>query len=134
MSDLKMGTAEARFADIIWEREPITSGQMAKIGAEEFNWKKSTSHTVLRRLCERGLFKNEDGTVTRKNNITIKMSCFSPIKKSAFSAHNFTEKIIDAISHRFADNISGFSIDETQYDDDVKSYKITGLIHFQYNA
>ena len=42
MSDLKMGTAEARFADIIWEREPITSGQMAKIGAEEFNWKKST--------------------------------------------------------------------------------------------
>ena len=54
MSDLKMGTAEARFADIIWEREPITSGQMAKIGAEEFNWKKSTSHTVLRRLCERG--------------------------------------------------------------------------------
>ena len=46
MSDLKMGTAEARFADIIWEREPITSGQMAKIGAEEFNWKKSTSHTV----------------------------------------------------------------------------------------
>ena len=49
MSDLKMGTAEARFADIIWEREPITSGQMAKIGAEEFNWKKSTSHTVLRR-------------------------------------------------------------------------------------
>ena len=64
MSDLKMGTAEARFADIIWEREPITSGQMAKIGAEEFNWKKSTFHTVLRRLCERGLFKNEDGTVT----------------------------------------------------------------------
>ena len=38
MSDLKMGTAEAHFADIIWEREPITSGQMAKIGAEEFNW------------------------------------------------------------------------------------------------
>jgi len=64
MSDLRMGTAEARFADIIWEREPITSGQLAKIGADEFNWKKSTSHTVLRRLCERGLFKNENGTVT----------------------------------------------------------------------
>ena len=64
MSELKMGTAEARFADIIWEREPITSGQLAKIGAENFAWKKSTSHTVLRRLCERGLFKNEGGTVT----------------------------------------------------------------------
>lgn len=78
--------------------------------------------------------RNEDGTVSAKNSITIKMSCFSPLKKSAFSAHNFTEKIIEAISHRFADNISGFSIGETQFDDDVKSYKITGLIHFQYNA
>ena len=64
MSDLRMGTAEARFADIIWEQEPVTSGQLAKIGLAEFNWKKTTSHTVLKRLCERGLFKNEGGTVT----------------------------------------------------------------------
>ena len=64
MSDLKMGTAEARFADVIWANEPITSGQLAKIGATDFNWKKTTSHTVLKRLCERGLFKNEGGTVT----------------------------------------------------------------------
>ena len=64
MSDLKMGTAEARFADIIWKNEPITSGQLAKIGLADFNWKKTTSHTVLKRLCERGLFKNEGGTVT----------------------------------------------------------------------
>ena len=64
MSDLKMGTAEARFADIIWQNEPVTSGRLAKIGAEEFGWKKSTSHTVLRRLCARGLFQNEGGTVT----------------------------------------------------------------------
>lgn len=64
MSDLKMGTAEARFADVIWANEPITSGQLAKIGLADFNWKKTTSHTVLKRLCERGLFKNEGGTVT----------------------------------------------------------------------
>ena len=64
MSDLKMGTAEARFADIIWQNEPVTSGRLAKIGAEEFGWKKSTSHTVLRRLCARGLFQHEGGTVT----------------------------------------------------------------------
>lgn len=64
MSDLRMGTAEARFADIIWEKEPITSGQLAKIGLAEFNWKKTTSHTVLKRLCDRGLFQNEGGTVT----------------------------------------------------------------------
>lgn len=64
MFALKMGTAEARFADIIWKNEPITSGQLAKIGAAEFNWKKTTSHTVLKRLCERDLFQNEGGTVT----------------------------------------------------------------------
>ena len=64
MSDFRMGAAEARFADIIWENEPITSGQLAKIGLAEFNWKKTTSHTVLNRLCDRGLFKREDGVVT----------------------------------------------------------------------
>ena len=64
MSELRKGTAEARFADIIWEKEPITSGQLAKIGLEEFNWKKNTSHTVIKRLCERGLFQNNGGTVT----------------------------------------------------------------------
>ena len=64
MSNFRMGPAEARFADIIWEKEPITSGQLAKIGLAEFNWKKTTSHTVLNRLCDRGLFKREDGVVT----------------------------------------------------------------------
>ena len=64
MPDLRMGTAEARIADIIWENEPITSGQLAKIGLSAFNWKKTTSHTVLTRLCERGLFRKENGVVT----------------------------------------------------------------------
>ena len=64
MSDIRMGTAEAKFADIIWEREPITSGELAQIGLKEFNWKRTTSHTVLTRLCDRGLFKKENGVVT----------------------------------------------------------------------
>lgn len=64
MSDFRMGTAEARFAELIWENEPVTSGQMAKIGAAEFGWKKTTSHTVLKRLCERGIFQNNGGVVT----------------------------------------------------------------------
>ena len=64
MSDFRMGAAEARFADLIWANEPVTSGQMAKLGASEFGWKKTTSHTVLKRLCERGLFQNINGMVT----------------------------------------------------------------------
>lgn len=64
MSDLKMGTSEARFADIIWENEPISSGELAKLGNKEFEWKKTTSFTVLKRLCERGIFQNQNGMVT----------------------------------------------------------------------
>ena len=64
MSDLKAGSAEARFADLIWENEPVSSGQLAKLGAAEFGWKKTTCFTVLKRLCDRGLFRNDGGTVT----------------------------------------------------------------------
>ncbi len=64
MTKLKIGSAEARFADLIWEHEPITSGEMAKLGAAEFGWKKTTSFTVLKRLCDRGIFQNQSGAVT----------------------------------------------------------------------
>ena len=64
MNELRMGTAEARFADIIWENEPISSGDLAKLGYEEFEWKKTTCYTVLKRLCERGIFQNQKGIVT----------------------------------------------------------------------
>ena len=64
MSNIRMGAAEAKFADLIWENEPLTSGQLAKLAAEAWQWKKTTSFTVLKRLCERGLFQNDGGTVT----------------------------------------------------------------------
>lgn len=64
MSNKKMGVLESRFADIIWNNEPITSGQLVKMAEKELGWKATTSYTVLKRLCERGLFKNEGGTVT----------------------------------------------------------------------
>lgn len=63
MAEYKLGEIEMRFAYIIWEHEPLTSGELVKICAQELNWKKSTTYTVLRRLCERGLFQNEEGTV-----------------------------------------------------------------------
>lgn len=63
MSEYKLGAVEARFADLIWSNEPISSGDLARLAAEELQWKKSTAYTVLKRLCERGLFQNENGTV-----------------------------------------------------------------------
>ena len=64
MSDFKLGAVESRFADLIWQNEPVTSGNLVKLANEALNWQKSTTYTVLKRLCERGIFRNENGTVT----------------------------------------------------------------------
>ena len=64
MSVMMMGAIESRFADMIWQNEPVTSPELVKLAAQELNWKKSTTYTVLRKLCERGIFKNADGAVT----------------------------------------------------------------------
>lgn len=64
MKEIELGDVQAVFADIIWSNEPIGSGELVKICERELNWKKPTTYTVLRKLCEKGLFKNEDGVVT----------------------------------------------------------------------
>ena len=64
MSDYQMGFAESKFADIIWQQEPISSTELAKMSEAAFQWKKSTTYTVLKRLCEKGIFQNQKGTVT----------------------------------------------------------------------
>ena len=64
MADIRMGPAETQFAEIIWEHEPIASGVISKFAEEKLNWKKTTSFTVLKRLCERGIFQNQNGMVT----------------------------------------------------------------------
>lgn len=64
MEQLKLGAVEARFAEIVWAHAPLTSGQLVKLCEQELNWKKSTTYTVLKKLCERGIFANNGGTVT----------------------------------------------------------------------
>ena len=63
MEDKKLGAVEARFADLIWDHEPINSTALVRLCAKELDWKKSTTYTVLKKLCERGIFANENGTV-----------------------------------------------------------------------
>ena len=64
MSDIELGAVQERFADIVWENEPIGSGELVKLAAERLNWKKPTTYTVLRKLCEKGLLRNDGGVVT----------------------------------------------------------------------
>ena len=64
MSDIELGAVQERFADIVWAHEPIGSGELVKLCERELRWKKPTTYTVLRKLCEKGLLRNENGVVT----------------------------------------------------------------------
>ncbi len=63
-NEVRLAFVESNFADIIWENEPVASGELVKLCEEKLNWKKSTTYTVLRKLCERGIFQNQNGVVT----------------------------------------------------------------------
>ena len=60
------GTMEMQFAEIIWENEPVPSGRLVELAADALGWKKSTTYTMLRRLCARGIFENVDAVVRAK--------------------------------------------------------------------
>ena len=64
MDERKLGVIEARFADLIWQNEPLSSGTLVRLCEEELGWKKSTTYTALKKLCQRGIFRNEGGEVT----------------------------------------------------------------------
>ena len=63
MADLRMGLIETRFAEIIWDREPVTTGDLAALTKAELGWSRSTMYTVLHRLCDKGIFRMEGGSV-----------------------------------------------------------------------
>ena len=66
MAQYKLGEVESAFAALIWDNEPLSSSRLVELCAQKLDWKKSTTYTVLRRLCERGIFQNEGGRVTAR--------------------------------------------------------------------
>ena len=64
MNDITMGAVESRFAALIWDNEPITAAELARLADRELKWKKTTAYTALKRLCDKGIFRNDGGTVT----------------------------------------------------------------------
>lgn len=86
MDDTKLGVIETRFAELIWEREPLSSGELVKLCQQELNWKKSTTYTVLKKLCQRGLFQNENGEVR---------SLVSKQEFQAMQSRQFVEETFD---------------------------------------
>lgn len=64
LQNYKLGAMETKFAELIWDNEPISSGELVKLCEKELSWKKSTTYTMLRRLCMRKIFKNNNGVVS----------------------------------------------------------------------
>ena len=62
----KLGAVESRFADIVWANEPLKTSELVKICAQELDWKRTTTYTVLKRMSDRGLFENNGGVVSAK--------------------------------------------------------------------
>ena len=63
MKNYKLGDMELEFANLIWENEPISSGGLVQLCEHKFSWKKSTTYTMLKRLCDKGIFQNNSGNV-----------------------------------------------------------------------
>lgn len=64
MKNLRLAEGEYRFARIVWENEPLPSGKLVELALKEMGWKKSTTYTVLKKLVDRGILRNENAVVT----------------------------------------------------------------------
>lgn len=85
MEAYKLGEMEARFAELIWAHAPIRSGELTKLCEKQFDWKRTTTYTMLKRLCERGIFVNENGTV----HVKMTKEEFQAGQGSAFIEEHF---------------------------------------------
>ena len=92
MAQYKLGEVESAFAALIWDNEPLSSSWLVELCREQLEWKKSTTYTVLRRLCERGIFRNEGGTVT---------SLISREEFAARQSEEFVEQAFDGSLPKF---------------------------------
>ena len=85
MEEIKLGLVEARFADIIWNNEPLTTRELVALCEQELNWKRTTTYTVLKKLCDRGIFTMNEKQVTS----LISKEEFSAIQSDSFVKENF---------------------------------------------
>ena len=85
MKKYKLGEMEQRFANLIWENAPIKTRDLITLCAEEFNWKRTTTYTMLKRLCDREIFVNDNGEV----KILLKKEDFLAEKGEEFLEETF---------------------------------------------
>jgi len=111
MDKYKLGEMEKRFADMIWENAPVQTRDLINMCAEDFDWKRTTTYTMLKRLCDRGIFINSNGTV----KVLIEKEDFLAEKGEEFLDESFEgslPKFITAFTQR--KKISNQEIEEIQ--------------------
>ncbi len=124
METPKIFESEYRFCLILWEHEPIPSGELVQLCKEQLGWKRSTTYTVIKRLAERGVLKNENTVVTTlvsKDEVQAaeidelvekKFEGSLPAFVAAFTRHQkISEKEIDAVQ-QMIDRYRGREHDE----------------------
>ena len=109
--EMKLGLVETQFAELIWAREPIASGELVKLCEKELNWKKSTTYTVLKKLCERGIFQNNDGIVT------------SLLTKDEFNAVQIEQFVEDTFEGSLPAFLAAFTSRKTLSKDEVEEIR-----------
>ena len=86
MKPVQLGEVEARFANLIWNRAPLASSALVSLAGEALGWKKSTTYTVLKRLCDKGLFQNDGGTV----RVLVSRDAYYGAQSEQFVAETFS--------------------------------------------
>lgn len=96
MAEYRLGEIEMKFAELIWGNEPIPSGELAVLCLKELNWKRTTTYTVLKRLCDKGIFENQKGVVT------------SLVSKQLFQAKQSEEFVEETFAGSLPDFVAAF--------------------------
>lgn len=111
MAEYRLGEIEMKFAELIWSNEPITSGELASLSLKALNWKRTTTYTVLKRLCGKGIFKNEKGVVT------------SLVSKQLFQAKQSEEFVEGTFGGSLPDFVAAFVSQRKLSSEEVEELK-----------
>ncbi len=111
MRECRLSQSETRFADLVWQHEPLGSGELVKLCEKEMEWKKSTTYTVLKNLCDKGIFQNQNAVVS------------ALVRKDEFYAKQIRRFVEDAFGGSLPKFLAAFIGGSRLSDDQVAELK-----------
>ena len=117
-NSLKLFDAEYKFMSIVWAHQPVNSTELTRLCEKELGWKKPTTYTMIKKLCERGIMKNEKATVTT-------LIAREDVQK--YEADVFINRVFDGSMPSF---ITAFFEGKTLSEDEAREIKlmVDGLV------